>query len=297
MCWGWITFLAALKARADCSGWWARTRTCSTIFCRNAGAARPRKNCPPATDFPYPHQGQHQSGVEGLAHGRLAVVEESRRPQGGGSGLRLQQSLRGICFAFEMSRHGVRTVYPRAIYMTGRRAAPSARWSDNGVFARWRIFSHPTGNRVVRKEYDYIHHLGFLERPGRAARDASDGKYYQAVNAKRACTNKLISKQTHGGTDADGHAPAGSLRFGRPSHLKPVPAEFPSIRSSTWCSTPWANPKCGFAILNSSAATMIIGDAVGKRFWRHPSPPLSRERNSRRNFFCFTVATRLIEPG
>jgi hypothetical protein len=54
MCWGWITFLAAPKARADCSGWWARTRTCSIIFCRNAGGARPRKNCPPATRFSTP---------------------------------------------------------------------------------------------------------------------------------------------------------------------------------------------------------------------------------------------------
>src|ERR1035437_10321480 len=52
--WVWITFFAAPKARGDCSGWWARTPTCLIIFCRNAGVAHQRKNCPPATRFSTP---------------------------------------------------------------------------------------------------------------------------------------------------------------------------------------------------------------------------------------------------
>ena len=99
-----------------------------------------------------------------------------------------------FAFAFEMSRHGVRTVYPRAIYMTGRpRSARPV--SDERRFAALADFLTPDGQPVVRKEYDYITIWGFWNGPDELLA-VQDGKYYQAVNAKRACTNKLISKQT-----------------------------------------------------------------------------------------------------
>ncbi len=100
-----------------------------------------------------------------------------------------------FAFAFEMSRHGVRTVYPRAIYMTGRPRGSARPVSDERRFAALADFLTPDGQPVVRKEYDYITIWGFWNGPDELLA-AQDGKYYQAVNAKRACTNKLISKQT-----------------------------------------------------------------------------------------------------
>jgi hypothetical protein len=99
-----------------------------------------------------------------------------------------------FAFAFEMSRHGVRTVYPRAIYMTGRPRGPARPVSDKRRFAALADFLTPDGQPVVRKEYDYITIWGFWNGPDELLA-VQDGKYYQAVNAKRACTNKLISKQ------------------------------------------------------------------------------------------------------
>jgi hypothetical protein len=100
-----------------------------------------------------------------------------------------------FAFAFEMSRHGVRTVYPRAIYMTGRPRGAARQVSDDRRFAALADFLTPDGAPVVRKEYDYITIWGFWNGPDELLA-AQDGKYYQAVNVKRACTNKLISKQT-----------------------------------------------------------------------------------------------------
>ena len=100
-----------------------------------------------------------------------------------------------FAFAFEMSRHGVRTVYPRAIYMTGRPRGAARPVSDERRFAALADFLTPDGQPVVRKEYDYITIWGFWNGPDELLA-AQDGKFYQAVNAKRAFTDKLISKQT-----------------------------------------------------------------------------------------------------
>jgi hypothetical protein len=100
-----------------------------------------------------------------------------------------------FAFAFEMSRHGVRTVYPRAIYMTGRPRGSARPVSDERRYAALADFLTPDGVPVVRKEYDYITIWGFWNGPDELLA-AQDGKYYQGVNVKRACTGKLISKQT-----------------------------------------------------------------------------------------------------
>ncbi len=100
-----------------------------------------------------------------------------------------------FAFAFEMSRHGVRTVYPRAIYMTGRPRGSARPVSDERRYAALADFLTPDGAPVVRKEYDYITIWGFWNGPDELLA-AQDGKYYQGVNVKRACTDKLISKQT-----------------------------------------------------------------------------------------------------
>jgi hypothetical protein len=100
-----------------------------------------------------------------------------------------------FAFALEMSRHGVRTVYPRAIYMTGRPRGSARQVSDERRYAALADFLTPDGAPVVRKEYDYITIWGFWNGPDELLA-AQDGKYYQAVNVKRAFTDKLISKQT-----------------------------------------------------------------------------------------------------
>jgi len=99
-----------------------------------------------------------------------------------------------FAFALEMSRKGMWTVYPRAIYMTGHRRRHARQVSDERRYAALGEFQTPDGEPVARKEYDYITIWGFWNGPDELLA-AQDGKFYQACNVKRAFTNKLISEQ------------------------------------------------------------------------------------------------------
>jgi hypothetical protein len=99
-----------------------------------------------------------------------------------------------FAFALEMGRSGVRTIYPRAIYMTGRPRGSSRPVSDERRYAALADFRTPDGEAVARKEYDYITIWGFWNGPDELLA-AQDGKFYQAFNAKLAFTSKLISEQ------------------------------------------------------------------------------------------------------
>jgi hypothetical protein len=100
-----------------------------------------------------------------------------------------------FAFALEMSRHGVRTVYPRAIYMTGHPRGADRKISDERHYAALADWRTPDGDPAVRQEYDYITVWGFWNGPDELLA-AQDGKFYQAVNVQRAFTDKLISRQT-----------------------------------------------------------------------------------------------------
>ena len=130
-----------------------------------------------------------------------------------------------FAFAFEMSRHGVRTVYPRAIYMTGRPRGSARPVSDERRFAALADFLTPDGATGRAQGIRLHHHLGFLERPGRTARGA--GRKILSGRQRQTRLHQQADFQTnHGGTDADGHAPAGPLRIGRPQSQTRSPADF-----------------------------------------------------------------------
>ena len=99
-----------------------------------------------------------------------------------------------FAFALELGAHGVRTVYPRAIYMTGRQRGADRKITDGRHYAALADCLTPDGQPVVRKEYDYITVWGFWNGPDELLA-AQDGKFYQAVNVQRAFQTKLISRQ------------------------------------------------------------------------------------------------------
>jgi len=100
-----------------------------------------------------------------------------------------------FAFALEMGRQGVQTIYPRAIYMTGRQRGSARPASDDRHYAALADVCTPDGDPVVRKDYDYITIWGYWNGPDEVLA-AQDGKFYQAVNVKRAFAGKLISEQT-----------------------------------------------------------------------------------------------------
>jgi hypothetical protein len=99
-----------------------------------------------------------------------------------------------FAFALELSRKGIKTVYPRAIYMTGRRRGQNRQAADDRRYAALAHLRTPEGDPLVRKEYDYITIWGFWNGPDEWLAVA-DGSFYHAVNARQAFADKLISKQ------------------------------------------------------------------------------------------------------
>ena len=100
-----------------------------------------------------------------------------------------------FAFALEMGRQGVQTIYPRAIYMTGRQRGSARQVADERHYDGLADFLTPDGKPVARKDRDYITIWGFWNGPDEVLA-AQDGKFYQAINVKRAFAGKLISEQT-----------------------------------------------------------------------------------------------------
>jgi hypothetical protein len=99
-----------------------------------------------------------------------------------------------FAFALELSRQGVKTVYPRAIYMTGSRREFNPNTADD---RRYSAFAHvvtPDGQAAVRRDRNYITIWGNWNGPDEllATREAA---HFTAINAKRACANGIISPE------------------------------------------------------------------------------------------------------
>jgi hypothetical protein len=99
-----------------------------------------------------------------------------------------------FAFALDLTRNGVKTVYPRAIYMTGHKRDSTGQAADERRYMALAHLCTPDGEPVVRKEYDYITIWGFWNGPDELLAEA-DGRYYHAVNAKQAFAQKLIARE------------------------------------------------------------------------------------------------------
>jgi hypothetical protein len=99
-----------------------------------------------------------------------------------------------FAFAIELTGNGVKTVYPRAIYMTGRKRETPRPNADKRRYAALAHLRTPDGDTIVREEYDYITIWGFWNGPDELLA-AQDGRFYQAFNARHAFAEKMISKQ------------------------------------------------------------------------------------------------------
>jgi hypothetical protein len=118
-----------------------------------------------------------------------AALKEAARDSG------FNSPFEEFAFALDLTRRGVRTVYPRAIYMTGHRRDSDRQISDERRYAALADLRTPDGEPAVRREYDYITVWGFWNGPDELLA-ARDGKFYHAVNVKQAFADKLISRQT-----------------------------------------------------------------------------------------------------
>jgi hypothetical protein len=94
-----------------------------------------------------------------------------------------------FAFALDLARRGVRTVYPRAIYRTGRATGKPA---DLRHYERLAGLRTPDDQPAVCAGHDYITLWGFWNRPYQFM-TASDGHAYRGVDLKRALHESLIT--------------------------------------------------------------------------------------------------------
>jgi hypothetical protein len=97
-------------------------------------------------------------------------------------------------FALELSRRGVKTIYPRAIYMTGSKREPDQQAADERRFAELAHLLTPEGEAALQKGCNYITIWGYWNGPDELLAAQDDG-HYTAMNAKYACADHLISAQ------------------------------------------------------------------------------------------------------
>jgi hypothetical protein len=103
-----------------------------------------------------------------------------------------------FAFALQLSRGGARTIYPRAIYMTGSKRDPGRKTMDERRVAALAHLLTPDGEAAVRHDCDYITIWGFWNGPDQHLAE-HDGRYYSSVNASRAAVQRFITPQMMAG--------------------------------------------------------------------------------------------------
>ncbi len=99
-----------------------------------------------------------------------------------------------FAFALELTARGVKTVYPRAIYMTSRGRRNAAVPADTRRYAELADLRTPDGEPAVSSGCDYITIWGFWNGPDELLA-RQDGQFYHAFNAKHASAHGMISNE------------------------------------------------------------------------------------------------------
>ena len=115
------------KAPVGCCGLSGVTRISSITSCQSDGAGLRINDCPHVTPYsrPVKSKGQHQPGLESIPHGRPAVLFNPAANPAAAREYGFNSAFEEFALALELARNGVKMVYPRAIYMTGTKGAPS----------------------------------------------------------------------------------------------------------------------------------------------------------------------------
>jgi hypothetical protein len=99
-----------------------------------------------------------------------------------------------FALAFEMSQAGLRTIYPRAIYMTGHKA-DSRKIADHSRYEAFKQLLTPEGLPVLCEDREYITIWGYWNGPDELLA-AQDGQFYRGVSAEQAYLEQIVSAET-----------------------------------------------------------------------------------------------------
>lgn len=96
--------------------------------------------------------------------------------------------------ALELTRAGIGTIYPRAIYMTGHKASAARVIADHRRYHQLAHLRTPDGVPAMSKDHDYITIWGFWNGTDEVLA-AQDGLFYQGVDAAQAQSRGLVPEE------------------------------------------------------------------------------------------------------
>ncbi|MBN1797466.1 MAG: hypothetical protein JW822_02750 [Spirochaetales bacterium] len=97
-----------------------------------------------------------------------------------------------ISIAIYLSRHGIRTIFPRAIYKTGTKTAIARSFFDGRRYKTHSKLLTPHGDPLLQRDKSYLLIWGYWNGPDEKLA-VLDGDYYKGINALDAYRNKEIS--------------------------------------------------------------------------------------------------------
>jgi len=98
-----------------------------------------------------------------------------------------------ISLSLELTRNGIETTYPRAIYMTGPRTEVSAEIVDDSRYESHEALRTPDGHPTLARDHDYIIIWGYWNGPDEVLA-AKDEQIYKGISALDALREGLIAE-------------------------------------------------------------------------------------------------------
>ena len=98
--------------------------------------------------------------------------------------------------AVELSRQGIATIYPRAIYMTSLKTEIAENLFDNSRYQSHQDLCTPDELPILQKNYEYIMIWGYWNGPDEKLA-AQDGDYYEGINTLQAYRQGMISQEQY----------------------------------------------------------------------------------------------------
>jgi hypothetical protein len=101
-----------------------------------------------------------------------------------------------FAIAMELSRRGIETTYPRAIYMTGHKSTVSSTLIDHSRYESHADLQTPDNHPLLSRQHEYVTIWGYWNGPDDALA-AKDEPIYQGIDALSAYREGRLTQEEY----------------------------------------------------------------------------------------------------
>jgi len=101
-----------------------------------------------------------------------------------------------VAFSMELSRNGIDSTYPRAIYRSGHKSEVPDRLLDNSRYETHQTMTTQDGHSILDEHHDYMTVWGYWNGPDELLAE-KDQEYYRGIDALRAYREGLITREVY----------------------------------------------------------------------------------------------------